>query len=245
MRYIVNSNNYVVAVSFGSEVAYNSSECTEYTGRVPSGYGTLEEWHAAEGEKLWRWKVVSGNLTLDSSAKAPEEGRWGVPKLQAKGTFVPGTSGFTVVPDDGYDGLSSVSVAGDINLAAKNIVRGATIFHIAGEAYHAFEVDAEAGTHASSITFNIGERIDSVLNTRIALFRWEDDAVLHAGEDACNAISSLYVQFNAGIFKAAGSANVLEGAFDVYFPDSSQTSFTITAPSGYSFDGRYVGLAMR
>ena len=110
MRYIVNSSNYVLAVGFGCDLRVSGKDCTEYTGRVPSGWGTLEEWYEDEGDKLWRWKIVSGNLTLDSSAKAPEEGRWGEPKLQDKTVTGAILSQTTVKPDDGYDGLGSVVI---------------------------------------------------------------------------------------------------------------------------------------
>lgn len=109
MRYIVNDNNYVVAVSFGSDVVYNDCICTEYTGSVPSGWNTLEEWFEDEGEKLWRWKITNGNLVLDSKAPAPEEGQWGVPELQSK-TVSPATTEQVVTADSEYDGLEKVTV---------------------------------------------------------------------------------------------------------------------------------------
>ena len=76
MRYIVNENNYVTAVIFGAEVLYNDCTCTEYTGGVPSGWKTLDDWYFDEGDKLWRWQIVDGDLTLDESAVAPEEHSW-------------------------------------------------------------------------------------------------------------------------------------------------------------------------
>lgn len=76
MRYIVNENNYVTAVIFGAEVLYNDCTCTEYTGGVPSGWKTLDDWYFDEGDKLWRWQIVDGDLTMDESAVAPQEGTW-------------------------------------------------------------------------------------------------------------------------------------------------------------------------
>ena len=76
MRYIVNENNYVTAVIFGAEVLYNDCTCTEYTGGVPSGWETLDDWYFDEGDKLWRWQIVDGDLMLDESAVAPEEHSW-------------------------------------------------------------------------------------------------------------------------------------------------------------------------
>ena len=110
MRYIVNSSNYVLAVGFGCDLRVSGKDCTEYTGSIPSGWNSLEEWYEDEGDKLWRWKIVSGNLTLDSSAKAPEEGRWGEPLLQDKtlsGLYLKDT---VVTPDEDYDGLGKVTI---------------------------------------------------------------------------------------------------------------------------------------
>lgn len=73
MRYIVNSDDYVVAISFGSDIVYADCECTEYKGNIPSGYSSLEEWYLEEELTLWRWKIIEGNLTLDSTATAPKE----------------------------------------------------------------------------------------------------------------------------------------------------------------------------
>lgn len=74
MRYIADSSGYVKQVSFGADIACGDDTCTEYTGSVPSGYASLEDWFMSEVEKLYRWKIVSGNLTLDSAAVAPAEG---------------------------------------------------------------------------------------------------------------------------------------------------------------------------
>lgn len=73
MRYIADTDGYVKQVSFGADILCDGAECTEYTGSIPSGYKTLEAWFLEEAEKLYRWKIVNGNLTLDSSAVAPSE----------------------------------------------------------------------------------------------------------------------------------------------------------------------------
>lgn len=73
MRYIADTDGYVKQVSFGADIACGDQECTEYTGSVPTGYASLEAWFCSEVEKLYRWKIVDGNLALDSAAAAPEE----------------------------------------------------------------------------------------------------------------------------------------------------------------------------
>lgn len=73
MRYIVNANNYITTISFGCYVECQDDGCTEYTGSVPTGYTSLEDWYADEAEKLYRWKIVNGQLTLDTGAAAPRD----------------------------------------------------------------------------------------------------------------------------------------------------------------------------
>lgn len=76
MRYVVDENNYVKAISFGTIMEYNECVCVEYTGSVPSGWNDLEAWYFDEGNKLWRWQIVDGELVTDESAVPPDEGSW-------------------------------------------------------------------------------------------------------------------------------------------------------------------------
>lgn len=64
MRYILDSYGYVEEVMFGGYIQCNNNGCTEYTGTVPSGYESLEEWH--ENANIRAYKVVDGNLVYDA-----------------------------------------------------------------------------------------------------------------------------------------------------------------------------------
>lgn len=68
MQYIADSNSYLKEVSFGCSVSCNGESCVEYTGAIPSGYSSLEEWYRQECDNLHQWKISGGNLAKDSSA---------------------------------------------------------------------------------------------------------------------------------------------------------------------------------
>lgn len=72
MRYIVNDNGYLLQVSFGAMIECDGRSCTEYTGGVPSGYTSLADWSIKEADKLHRWYILEGELTLDPEAPEPE-----------------------------------------------------------------------------------------------------------------------------------------------------------------------------
>ena len=72
MRYITDAEGYIKEISFGAMIECDGVSCVEYTGSVPLGYESIEDWYMAEMDTLYRWKIPDGNLTLDEDATAPE-----------------------------------------------------------------------------------------------------------------------------------------------------------------------------
>lgn len=113
MRIITDSDGRVLDVSFGALISCGGQDGTDYTGTVPTGYTSLEDWFIKEADKLYRWTVVDGELTLDSSAVAPvdlpvadyivEQGtsgiwtyeKWNSGKAVCRGTIQGATGTFT------------------------------------------------------------------------------------------------------------------------------------------------------
>lgn len=71
MRYLLDYQQNLKAVSFGADLTCDGQNCQEYAGAVPTGYESLEAWYLAESEKLYRWQVIDGQLTLNSSTAEP------------------------------------------------------------------------------------------------------------------------------------------------------------------------------
>ena len=64
MRYILDNLGYIEEVSSGHTMTCNNKSCTEYTGTIPEGYESLEEW--AINSNIRAYKIVDGNLTYDA-----------------------------------------------------------------------------------------------------------------------------------------------------------------------------------
>lgn len=69
MQYIVDDDKYLLHISFGSVVKYGDKTSEEYTGDIPEGYDSLEEWfiEVNGNEALNAWKVVDSTLVFDSN----------------------------------------------------------------------------------------------------------------------------------------------------------------------------------
>lgn len=63
MHYILDNEGYVEEVSFGGIIECKNNTCSEYTGKVPTGYSSLEDWHFEANIRAY--KVVDGDLVFD------------------------------------------------------------------------------------------------------------------------------------------------------------------------------------
>jgi hypothetical protein len=70
MRYKTDENNYISAVFFNCYIG----TCAEYTGTVPTGYTSLEEW--ASNANIEAYKIVDNNLVYDSARDAELQAQW-------------------------------------------------------------------------------------------------------------------------------------------------------------------------
>ena len=73
MRYILDDLGYIEVVS-SYLMACNNKSCTEYTGTIPEGYETLEEW--AINSNIRAYKIVDGNLTYDADRDSELQEEW-------------------------------------------------------------------------------------------------------------------------------------------------------------------------
>ena len=62
MRYILDNEGYVELCS-KTHIECNGRGCTEYTGTIPSGYETIEDW--VNNANIRAYKIVNGNLIYD------------------------------------------------------------------------------------------------------------------------------------------------------------------------------------
>lgn len=145
LRYILDKDGYVYHASLGGLIICDLGECTEYTGEVPNGYETIEDWYAGEIERLNAWKIVENNLVFDSNRNdylqreyerelkdnSPATQRWVKDKLKTSSNVVTDefssekTSDSLILIDDAgnyeipYLKLECVS-ASDVNVISSN-----------------------------------------------------------------------------------------------------------------------------
>lgn len=74
MRYILDDSGYIDSVSC-TPFNCKDKSCQEYTGTIPSGYDTLQEW--AQNANIRAYKIVEGNLSYDAAKAAELEAEWG------------------------------------------------------------------------------------------------------------------------------------------------------------------------
>ena len=81
-----------------------------------------------------------------------------LPILQEK-TIMPSTVTQSIIADNGYDGLSKVTVNGDANLIANNIKSGTNIFGVTGTYVDStpIEISTDAGMEAVLTSNNVGK----------------------------------------------------------------------------------------
>ena len=65
MRYILDDLGYIEEVIIGGIIQRDDKSCTEYTGTIPNGYDSLEEWN--EKANIRAYKIVDGNLVFDEN----------------------------------------------------------------------------------------------------------------------------------------------------------------------------------
>ena len=80
------------------------------------------------------------------------------PILQEK-TVTPSTDAQSITADNGYDGLSKVTVNGDANLTSDNIKSGTSIFGVTGGYVDStpIEISTDAGMEAVLTSSNVGK----------------------------------------------------------------------------------------
>lgn len=73
MRYILDDLGYIEAVSC-TYIECSNKSCTEYTGAIPEGYESLDDW--VLNANIRAYKIEDGNLVFDEARAAELEAEW-------------------------------------------------------------------------------------------------------------------------------------------------------------------------
>ena len=109
------------------ETGYVTPNGTEFTLTPDDGVDGFDE-VVVDGDEFLVPENVKEGVTIYGVLGTLME-----PKHQTK-EVTPGAQSVTVTPDEGYNGLSQVTVQGDSNLVSKNIRSGVSIFGVSGSA---------------------------------------------------------------------------------------------------------------
>ena len=124
-------------VVFGAVSIMDISDSTVTADKLAKGVTAYDK----SGEK------ITGTMEASSA-----------PTLQEK-TVIPSTSAQSITADNGYDGLSKVTVNGDVNLTSDNIKSGTSIFGVTGSYVDStpIEIYTDAGMEAVLTSSNVGK----------------------------------------------------------------------------------------
>lgn len=171
------------------------------------------------------------------------------PKLQSK-TATPSTSTQYVKPSSGYDGLSQVTVYGDSDLTADNIMKGVNIFNVTGTAQRGFIGYGVCDDHVHMLDLEF-EGLNGRMPNYLSIYCISHTPFdsLHNGEDLCNIITQAWFQGGANpeaYFVGVGlfSEGHTSGEFSLSFPDSSNPDKLRIGCDSWGFGGGYLAIAV-